>query len=131
MNAPSTQVTSPNRIEPNPAEAEAARRYRPSTRPDDDEMELVLADREAFVTGIGWTIAHLHRKRAELMRAVSERIDANVRLLVLASGTTLDQFETQFPGIRDALAAQATDALVARTALVAPPAHRVSPEATR
>ncbi len=45
-------------IEPHPAEAEAVRRYRPSIDPDDDELEMVNADREAFIAGALWATQH-------------------------------------------------------------------------
>jgi len=50
-------------------------------------------------------------ERAELVRRVSDAIDDDVRLLVLATAPTKAQFDEQLPGIRDALARRAVGAI--------------------
>lgn len=67
----------------------------------DVEIEVRLADARAEDNT---------ELRQKARAAASAALDSNVRLLVLSNGTTLDQFNTQFPGILTALANQAADA---------------------
>lgn len=43
----------------------------------------------------------------ELKNQIAERLDPNVRLLVMATNPTQDQFNKQFPPLLDSLAAEA------------------------
>jgi hypothetical protein len=56
--------------------------------------------------------------RQQMIEKASEAIRDNVRLLVLASGTTLEQYERQIPGIVRALAAQAVSAILPQVTTV-------------
>lgn len=46
----------------------------------------------------------------QAVEAAKASMDSDVRLLVLASNTTLDEFQARFPGILDALAQRAVGA---------------------
>jgi hypothetical protein len=88
----------------------------PAARRIADDLLAVLAEREASHNLSRHPQDHpapTPDLRERAVTAAQRANESNVRLLVLATGVTLDQFAAQHPDIARALAATATDAVLA------------------